>query len=102
MKEIKNEVLEEFSFSNDQLKDMKDKKIMFSGEICSKCKLYANVPRIEKTWTCYNCDTLNTFDFVNITIPFDRPDVGPSKRRIDYPTSYMNMDERDYYNGEFW
>lgn len=102
MKELKNEVLEDFSFSNDQLKKMKDQGIEFSGEICGKCKIYANVPRLSKTWKCYNCEEINRFDCINICLPFNDPDVGPSKRRIEFPMSYDNMYERDLYQGEYW
>jgi len=101
-KELKNHVLEDFSFSNEQLKEMKDKGVIFSGEICFKCKLYVNVPRLRIFWRCHNCKEENYFDFVNVTLPFMDPDAGPSKRRIEFPMSYANMDERDFYQGEFW
>ena len=103
MKELKNEVIENFSFSNEQLKKFIDKKVMFSGEICSKCKVYVNVPRLKKYWECYNCRTVNDFDFVHITLPFVEPEAEPSKRRIEYPLSYSSMHNQwDFYNGEFW
>ena len=97
MKELKNEVLEDFSFSNDQLKEMKTKEIKFSGEICEKCKIYVNVPRLEKFWSCHNCKTENFFDKIHFTLPFNNPDAGPSKRRIEFPLSYSSMVEEDYY-----
>jgi len=103
MKDLSNEVIEEFSFTNEQLKEMNDKNVIFSGEICSKCKVYANVPRLKITWKCHNCKTVNDFDFQHVTLPFIDPEVGPSKRRIEYPLSYSSMSNQwDYYDGEFF
>ena len=103
-KTIPKEVLEDFHISTEDLVDYKNKKIQFSGEICWKCKIYVNVPRLKKTWKCFNCKELNKFDPVHRFIPFLSPDAGPTRKRIDAPRSYSCLDDRykDVLGGEFW
>jgi len=102
-KKITKEVLDDFNIPTDELIDLKNKKIKFTGEICWKCKIYVNVPRLKKTWKCFNCREINTFDPVHLFIPFISPDAGPSRKRIDAPKSYSCLDDRykDVLGGEF-
>jgi len=102
---IKQEVLDDFSFTNDQLKDFKKQKIQFSGETCWKCRLYVNVPRLKRTWKCFNCRSENDFNLKHLCIPFLSPHAGPTRKRIDAPNSYSSLihdQYKDVLGGQFW
>ena len=96
MKSISKRVLDDFQIPTEKLRKYKEDEVTFSGEICYHCKIYVNVPRLERYWKCYNCETENKFDTIHITLPFLEPDAGPGGRRLEI----KNMEE--YYNGEFW
>ena len=83
MKNISKKVIENFNIPSKQIRKYKDEKVEFSGEICYHCGIYVNVPRIRKSWYCYNCNTDNKFDPVNITVPFLDPDAGPTGPKLN-------------------
>jgi len=103
-KKISQKVLDDFSFTNDQLKDFKKQKIEFSGEKCWKCGLNVNVPRLKRIWKCFNCNSENDFNQKHICMPFLGPDAGPSRKRIGAPNSYSSLDTKykDVLGGQFW
>ena len=100
MDNISKEVIDNFSFEPTQINKIKLIGIEFSGEICPYCKIYVNIPRIELFWKCFNCESINKFDFSNVTIPFINPDAGPTKKRIEFPYSYSSIE--DIFNGQFY
>ncbi len=57
----------------------------FLGCTCTRCRTRYNLPAglSKSTWKCRICNVLNDFDFVNIFLPFNEPQLGPMRNVIE-------------------
>ncbi len=78
---------QEFDLSIQDIKKMTTGETFggFLAVDCSKCGTKYNLPigKNMKQWKCGVCNTINDFNFSYVLIPFNSPDLGPTRHAIE-------------------